>query len=690
MCGDITTIRRVVLLGLALLAAVAGSSRGKVIYVDDDANGLGNGDSWQNACKYLQDALAAAKASEKPVEIRVAQGVYTPDRSTVNPGGTGDRTATFQMLSGVALMGGFAGLGAFDANDRDIAKYETILSGDLAGNDVLSEDPEDAVFAPEDGYWANQEQWSLVHESTRRENSLHVVTSSGVDETAVLDGVTVTAGNAFKPPYWPGGYPGDADDRGGGIANEGGSPRLIGCTLINNSAWHLGGGMYSVRACRPILEDCHFVGNFTLRDAGALCNGYAAKDMSGVQTEMTRCTFEANVAWGRGSAIFGYGSTLGVTGCQFTSNAGRGFFSAAVVNNGVDSTFDHCVFSDNQSMAVEHNDARLILTDCVFTDHVGRGLRLMPYRDVTVERCTFIRNQGGAIDGGGGSWNIKGCVFRENSTTGTGGAINYGGDIYNPACRLTLERCVFAGNVGTDGGGAVYNARIGPDITNCTFVGNRSLRGGALLIAHKGSANLRNCILWANQAQEGPSVCLVDDSQFPSMASISYSLVGGGLASIWQGPVGTVHWGQGNIDVDPCFAQMGYWDPNGTLDVSQDDLFVPGDYHLQSQAGRWDPATQSWVVDGITSPCIDAGDPKDPIGLEPFPNGGRINAGAYGGTAEASKSYFGGPACRTIIAGDINGDCRVDFEDFEILIQHWLEQSHVVAPPTSPGGIPER
>jgi hypothetical protein len=81
------------------------------------------------------------------------------------------------------------------------------------------------------------------------------------------------------------------------------------------------------------------------------------------------------------------------------------------------------------------------------------------------------------------------------------------------------------------------------------------------------------------------------------------------------------------------------------------------------------------VKDDVTSPCIDAGDPNSPVGEEPFPNGGRINMGAYGGTAEASKSYFGEPVCETIIAGDINGDCRVDSKDLAILAQHWLNSS---------------
>ncbi len=76
-----------------------------------------------------------------------------------------------------------------------------------------------------------------------------------------------------------------------------------------------------------------------------------------------------------------------------------------------------------------------------------------------------------------------------------------------------------------------------------------------------------------------------------------------------------------NIQVDPLFA-----DPNA------------GDFHLLSRTGRWDPIGAVWIEDYATSPCIDAGDPASPVGHEPAPNGGRINLGAYGGTAEASKS----------------------------------------------------
>jgi len=137
-------------------------------------------------------------------------------------------------------------------------------------------------------------------------------------------------------------------------------------------------------------------------------------------------------------------------------------------------------------------------------------------------------------------------------------------------------------------------------------------------------------------------------------------------------PENQLVWGEGNIDSDPCFADLGHRDDNGTPEESWDDFYISGDYHLKSQAGRWDPNTQTWIIDEVTSLCIDAGDPMTPIGPEPFPNGGIINMGAYGGTTEASKSYFGKPSCEIIVAGDINGDCAVDFKDFVLMALHWL------------------
>jgi len=182
------------------------------------------------------------------------------------------------------------------------------------------------------------------------------------------------------------------------------------------------------------------------------------------------------------------------------------------------------------------------------------------------------------------------------SITGNGGA---GIELYRGS-NPTITNCCIAANAGAGiqmrihrmGRLTIYNY---PAITNCTIVGNlqHGISGGIPTVT--------NSIIWANSPAQ------IADTQ--DAFSVSYSDIQGG----WEG--------EGNIDADPLFA-----DPDS------------GDYHLKSQTGRWNPVSESWVMDDITSPCIDTGDPNNPVGDEPEPNGGRINMGAYGGTAEASKS----------------------------------------------------
>ena len=76
--------------------------------------------------------------------------------------------------------------------------------------------------------------------------------------------------------------------------------------------------------------------------------------------------------------------------------------------------------------------------------------------------------------------------------------------------------------------------------------------------------------------------------------------------------------GQGNINADPCFVGE-------------------GDFHLLSPAGRWNPASRTWVHDygTVISPCIDAGNSDHVVG-ERHPGGSQANMGCYGMTAQAS------------------------------------------------------
>ena len=157
-------------LTLLLVAMVCSVATGEVIYVDADAPGpTHDGSSWANAYTNLQEGLSAAVYCE----VWVAEGIYRP----TGPGGS--RSASFYLKNTVTIKGGYAGFGEPDPNERNINIYETVLSGDLNGNDSLG------IYS---------------------DNSYHVVYSYS-RYSAILDGFTITGGFAN----------GSYDDQYGGI-----------------------------------------------------------------------------------------------------------------------------------------------------------------------------------------------------------------------------------------------------------------------------------------------------------------------------------------------------------------------------------------------------------------------------------------------------------------------------------------
>jgi len=295
--------------------------------------------------------------------------------------------------------------------------------------------------------------------------------------------------------------------------------------------------------------------------------------------------------------------------------------------------------------------------------------------DCVITHCT-------AIEGGGGIAAIRSSVLVDDCIVvdnrgGPGGGLmshNDGGAARPPI----FARCIIAGNQakgGHGGGGVSLDGHA--TFINCTICDNRTLNddlyGGGLYCGSgdPDRAILRNCIIWGNTASKGSEIAVLGSVGIlgTMFAIVEHSLIGTDPNGILD-PQNHIR-GQW-LQADPLMRRMGYWDTNGTADNPDDDSFVHGDYHVKSQAGRWDPASKNWVRDDVTSPCIDSGDPNSPVCEELFPNGGRINMGAYGGTSEASKSYFGEPVCETIIAGDINGDCKVDFKDLTLMAMNWL------------------
>lgn len=134
-----------------------------------------------------QDALDQAASLGVVSDIWVAHGEYYPDDGLNHI--LDQRDETFQLLNGVSLYGGLAGTespSTYDLNDRIFYNNETVLNGDI-------------------GVVGNNS-----------DNSYHVVTGSGTDSSAVLNGFTITNGNANISGYRD----------GGGIYNNAGAPTI--------------------------------------------------------------------------------------------------------------------------------------------------------------------------------------------------------------------------------------------------------------------------------------------------------------------------------------------------------------------------------------------------------------------------------------------------------------------------------
>jgi len=377
----------VVLGGVALaaalaLAAVGHSPEGEAlalaqgtIYVDVDATGANDGSSWENAYTALQPALDEAVAGD---EIWVAAGTYTP---TYLSDPSKPRSATFQLKNGVALYGGFdPSVGDTEFGDRDWAANAAILSGDL-GN------PESAA-----------------------DNSYHVFyhpAALALDATAVLDGMTIIAGNADG---------GGVLSLGGGMYNDGCSPTVTHCTFAGNVA-NTGGGMANYNSSSPSVTDCAFSEN-SASSGGGMAN------YSSSSPAVTHCTFAGNEAQ-NGAGMVNDHSSPAVTGCTFAGNEAQNGSGGGMYNyTGSSPTLINCTFVGNSAFSM------------------GGGIVNYSAGTPTLINCTFSGNSantGGGIDNRISSLTATNCILwgdtpDEIHVSGTAPVVTYsdvqGADVY--------------------------------------------------------------------------------------------------------------------------------------------------------------------------------------------------------------------------------------------------------------------
>ena len=315
----------------------------QVIYVDASAPPAGNGTGWSTAYNFLQDALIAAQAGD---DIWVAEGIYTPDSNSLDSDGTGDRYATFQLLNNVSIYGGFpTGDGIWE--ERDFKTYESVLSGDLARND----------------------RPNFLYDN---ENSYHVVVGNGTNSTAIIDGFSITGGNASNDGVL-------LDTRyGGGIYIENGSPIIRNCLIRKNRTELDGGGLFCYNSSYPVLLNCIFQGNYARQSGGGM------QDRDGAGSILVNCVFTGNVVKrnnGGGLSCSNYTNSI-LINCVFSSNSilmgGRGGgVSISTLSNPI---ISNCIIWGNSATqgpeiytqeSTSHPSVPIISYTCIQGGHAG-------------------------------------------------------------------------------------------------------------------------------------------------------------------------------------------------------------------------------------------------------------------------------------------------------------------------------
>lgn len=327
------SIGRRLVVAAVVTAGACPAHAGSTIYVDAGAPLGGDGSSWATAYRFLQDAIANAGDG---TEIRVAGGTYTPDQDESGTVTAGDREAAFVPGTGVTLLGGFAGIGHPNPDERSIALYASTLSGDLLGDDGPG--------------FANN-----------NDNSYHVVRAIGASQSGLIDGFTVTAGNADSGPL---------NNTGGAVQIRAGASPTFQWVVFSSNTASIHGGAAEIQSSTSTFRSCAFLDNTTTSNGGAMfLAGFG-------NPTLIECYFSGNTA-NRGGALGGIASTAPqLINCLLTDNQAGLDGGAVWAANGMVATLINSTIARNTApmgggvASVDAtNESLVIATNCVLWDN---------------------------------------------------------------------------------------------------------------------------------------------------------------------------------------------------------------------------------------------------------------------------------------------------------------------------------
>lgn len=444
-------------------------------YVKWNALGGNNGTAWIDAYNDLQSALADLGCRQ----IWVAAGFYQPGS---------DPNDSFILRNNVAIYGGFVGT-ELNLDERNPAVNRTVLTGDIDDNDTYNSN-------------------SIVT-SINGTNSYHVVLAINADNTAILDGFTITGGNAgagkgggiwltdSRPYLNDLIIGGNAASQGGGLANEYGFPIVTNVTFRQNNA-QTGGGMVNIGGSATLFN-VTFQGNRAQR-GGGMANLNSETMLGNVTFSGNEATVDAN---SDGGGMYNSLSAAYLKNVTFLSNN-----------------------ANRNGGGMANADSTIILEDVVLS-------------------LNAAANWGGGVFSRNQTLAMTGVTIHAN-------VADYGGGVFMQSAAGTWVNVTFSQNsAGSFGGGIYLYSNSSPTLTNITVAGNSAgTNGGGMYNDSFSNPSVRNAIIWGNSATGGGGIY-----NFVSNPTVAYSNVQGCFtSSSWNGSCGTN--GGNNLQLDPLLGAL--------------------------------------------------------------------------------------------------------------------------------------
>ncbi|MFJ7734766.1 S-layer homology domain-containing protein [Lysinibacillus sp. NPDC097287] len=459
---------------LSTQATSATTADSAIIYVNEASSAGGDGGSWATAYNDLQAALDQATDGN---QIWIATGTYKPSKqSDVKD----SRTVSFQMKNEVGIYGGFVGTETTLA-ERDFKTNETILSGDIG---IVGDNKDNAYHV-------------FYHPQTL-----------SLTDTAILDGVTISEGNASVPLL------NVPESSGGGMYNASSSPTVTNVKFIGNTASVFGGGMNNWSSSSPSLMNVEFIEN----TANGLGGGMHNDSSSG--PTVTDVKFIENTAF-NGGGMSNSSSSPTVMNVEFIGNEASGV-GGGMLNWSSGPTVTNAEFIGNEAFSE------------------GGGMFNSSSSSPSLTHVEFIENtaaNGGGMSNWSSSPSLMYVEFRENT------ASSEGGGMYNSSSSPIVTNVKFIENTASDGGGMYNNYSSSLSVTNVEFHGNTaSSEGGGMFNSSSSSPSLTHVEFIENTAANGGGMS--NWSSSPSLMYVEFrentaSSEGGGMYNSSSSPIVT-------------------------------------------------------------------------------------------------------------------------------------------------------